>query len=664
MSEAPRCPECGQNLPPDAPEGLCPQCMLKAGLQSQTGAGLEPLGTVSYSPASAGFAPPSLEAMARHFPQLEVLEMLGKGGMGAVYKARQPGLDRLVAVKILPPEVGADPAFAERFAREARALAKLSHPNIVTVYDFGQADGLFYFIMEFVDGVNLRQAMRAGNLKPQEALKVVPQICEALQFAHDEGIVHRDIKPENVLLDKKGRIKIADFGLAKLLGKSAGEVTLTGTRQVMGTMHYMAPEQVEGARDVDHRADIYSLGVTFYEMLTGELPLGRFAPPSKKVQIDVRLDEVVLRALEKEPEQRYQHASDLKTEVEAIVRSDIPRAETTGSHRRPRIIPILGIMNILLALIVLFLSSAELLIGDDPEDIFAKAGQGQAGYQIYMSVFPILHYLSGAVLFTAGIGLLLGLPWARKGAIAVCVFELAIFVIEIPFMLLYVLAPIFQNISNEAAALELPEPVLALVHLVFIAGIGLTVLGYLVAQLVILQRPRIVAAFAVGDAATPEASKMRPRPSEPTRRWARWFAIAAFLSIGLVAAAFAIEPGLGRYLSNQTSLKFQANSDQAKLVVMKDGQHVAILSNSQDINLEPGMYAFEIQAPPSMTIQGCTVSEYAWNGSWIGNLDLTPLVFQAIGLADQRPLMPRLKGHNQVLARGRQIVFGVNLFAK
>ena len=175
--------------------------------------------------------------MASRFPQLEILELLGRGGMGAVYKARQKGLDRLVAVKILPPEVGADPAFAERFTREARALARLSHPNIVAVYDFGRphspspsgrgtASGargegsLFYFVMEYVDGVNLRQAIQAGGMSPKEALAIVPQICDALQFAHDEGIVHRDIKPENILVDKRGRVKIADFGLAKLLGQA------------------------------------------------------------------------------------------------------------------------------------------------------------------------------------------------------------------------------------------------------------------------------------------------------------------------------------------------------------------------------------------------------------------------------------------------------------
>jgi serine/threonine-protein kinase len=203
--------------------------------------------------------------------------------MGAVYKARQLGLDRWVALKILPPDASRDPAFAQRFGREARALAKLNHPHIVSVFDSGQAGGLYYFVMEYVDGVNLREAIQTSELGPQEAMAIVPQLCDALQYAHDEGIVHRDIKPENVLLDKKGGVKIADFGLARLLDQSNENFTLTGTHQVMGTPRYMAPEQMKQSHEVDHRADIYSLGVVFYEMLTGELPLGRFAPPSRKV---------------------------------------------------------------------------------------------------------------------------------------------------------------------------------------------------------------------------------------------------------------------------------------------------------------------------------------------------------------------------------------------
>ncbi|MGZ4965353.1 MAG: protein kinase domain-containing protein, partial [Limisphaerales bacterium] len=261
---------------------------------------------------------------------------------GAVYKARQPMLDRYVALKILPPEAASGPGFTERFTREARALARLNHPNIVAVHEFGQSSspslpleeraGLstvasakveerrrsaayHYLIMEFVDGANLREMERAQRLLPAQALSIVPKICEALQYAHDEGVVHRDIKPENILVDKKGRVKIADFGIAKILGAEQSQAPLTG---VIGTPHYMSPEQIEKPQTVDHRADIYSLGVVFYEMLTGELPLGRFAAPSKKVQIDVRLDEIVLRALEKEPEQRYQHASQVKSEVETI----------------------------------------------------------------------------------------------------------------------------------------------------------------------------------------------------------------------------------------------------------------------------------------------------------------------------------------------------------
>lgn len=330
MAETKTCPKCGAELPDNAPSGICPKCLMQAGLASDPRA--DSSSEMNPTTLTSGFIPPDPEDLAKHFPQLEILELLGKGGMGAVYKARQPGLDRLVAVKILPPEVGVDPAFAERFTREARALAKLSHQNIVSVFDSGEADGLYYFIMEYVEGTNLRHVMETGAIKPEEALAIVPQICEALQFAHDEGIVHRDIKPENILLDKQGRVKIADFGLAKLLGKSPADVTLTGTHQAMGTLHYMAPEQMQGAGSVDHRADIFSLGVVFYEMLTGEVPIGRFEPPSKKVDVDVRLDEVVLRSLEQEPERRYQQANKVKTDVEMISRSNDPGAELGGTR--------------------------------------------------------------------------------------------------------------------------------------------------------------------------------------------------------------------------------------------------------------------------------------------------------------------------------------------
>ena len=184
--------------------------------------------------------------------------------------------------------------------------------------------------MEYVDGVTLRRLVQERRLSPSEALRIVPQICEALQYAHNQGIVHRDIKPENILLDKQGRVKIADFGIAKILGPPEGANGLTATKGVVGTPHYVAPEQIEHPLRVDHRADIYSLGVVFYEMLTGELPLGRFPLPSQKVQVNVCLDEVVLRSLEKDPERRYQHASELKTAVETTLKQPAPPKQPPG----------------------------------------------------------------------------------------------------------------------------------------------------------------------------------------------------------------------------------------------------------------------------------------------------------------------------------------------
>jgi serine/threonine protein kinase len=314
---------------------LCPQCLLKQGLEAGDSRGGD-----STAGFEAGFAAPQPTELARHFPQLEILEFIGKGGMGAVYKARQKQLDRIIALKILPPEVGRDPTFAERFSREARALAKLNHPNIVSIYDSGEKDGLFYFAMEYVDGVNLREAIKAEQVSPEKALAIVPQICDALQYAHEEGVVHRDIKPENVLLDRKGRVKIADFGLSKLLGHEGPEPILTQTHQVMGTLRYMAPEQMQGTKSVDHRADIYSLGVVFYELLTGEVPMGRFEPPSQRVQVDVRLDEVVLRSLEREPTKRYQHASEVKTDVEMISRDVRPFAPVAAALSTPATTPV------------------------------------------------------------------------------------------------------------------------------------------------------------------------------------------------------------------------------------------------------------------------------------------------------------------------------------
>jgi serine/threonine protein kinase len=346
--------------------------------------------------------PPAPEEIATLFPNLEILECLGRGGMGVVYKARQKSLNRLVALKLLAPERAHDPQFAARFEKEAHALATLNHPNIVAIHDFGVTPGtsdvtpplagakpqaqLYYLLMEFVDGVNLRQLLHGDRISAHEALAIVPQICDALQYAHDQGIVHRDIKPENILMDRRGRVKVADFGLAKILGNvaqasqpaGAGGIPaasseaadtglgspvnpqagkpalqdLTDAGKVMGTPQYMSPEQIHAPGEVDHRADIYALGVVFYQMLTGELPGRKIEPPSKKVSIDVRLDEVVLRALENKPERRYQQASILKTQVETIIASSGPEPvsseaispEQTEQARKQLKVPAIGLI--------------------------------------------------------------------------------------------------------------------------------------------------------------------------------------------------------------------------------------------------------------------------------------------------------------------------------
>lgn len=301
---ASNCPQCGSPRITGSPYGLCPRCVLSAGFPTHGDA---------KAPATA----PLPADLSSHFPQFEIREWIGRGGMGWVYLARQRQLDRPVALKILPPETARDPAFAERFLREAQALARLNHPNIVTIYDFGQSGPYFYFVMEYVEGSDLRQLERARPLRPDEALAIVPRICDALQYAHDEGVVHRDIKPENILIDRKGRVKIADFGIAKIMDQEP-DITLTGRRAALGTPHYMAPEQIESPDQVDHRADLYALGVVFYEMLTGSLPLGRFESPSQRFTMDVRMDDIVLKSLERDPERRYQTASAVKTDIEAM----------------------------------------------------------------------------------------------------------------------------------------------------------------------------------------------------------------------------------------------------------------------------------------------------------------------------------------------------------
>lgn len=347
------CSQCGQPIPEGSANGLCPRCVYAKAL-APTMDGI-----------SGPHEPPSLEAVRAAFPHLEVSCLIGSGGMGAVFKARQPQLDRFVALKILPEELAGQPGFSARFQREAQALAKLSHPHIVTVHDFGQSGGFFYLLMEFVDGMNLRQLMQARRLTPKEALSIVPPVCEALQCAHDHGIVHRDIKPENLLIDKAGVVKIADFGIAKMIGGAEGAFaydnepgTSVPGSLPFGTPDYAAPEQANGT--ADHRADIYSLGVVLYEMLTGQRPKEKIEMPSKRVQVDVRIDEIVLRALERTPELRYQTAAEFRTQVEAAVQPRAisqPALKRKNGCLRPLIIAGVILLALLGLMFVIYLAS-------------------------------------------------------------------------------------------------------------------------------------------------------------------------------------------------------------------------------------------------------------------------------------------------------------------
>jgi len=261
----------------------------------------------------------------------ELEELVGHGGMSSVYRAHDSLLERYVALKVLHEQYNEDDDFVERFKREARLVAQLQHPNIVTVIDRGEQAGRQYIVFEYIEGENLKElVVRRGRLEVREALEIAIEVARALGFAHEHGLVHRDVKPQNVLLNGDGRAKVTDFGIARSLDVEQG-VTQTGT--VLGTSNYIAPEQASG-KHVDQHSDVYSLGVVLYEMLTGQLPFPGESfvavalkhvnepPPSVldvRGDIPIRVAEAVDRALEKEPERRFPTMDAFAAELDACL---------------------------------------------------------------------------------------------------------------------------------------------------------------------------------------------------------------------------------------------------------------------------------------------------------------------------------------------------------
>lgn len=253
--------------------------------------------------------------------QYRIVEQIGLGGMATVYKAYQPALDRYVAIKILPAYYAHEPGFAERFTREARAVAKLTHPHVLPIYDFGQNDGLSYIVMQCVDAGTLKDMM-GKPINLMTGADIIEQLADALDYAHEQGVIHRDVKPSNVLMDRGRWVLLSDFGLAKMV---EGSLQLTGSGVGVGTPAYMAPEQGQGLK-VDRRADIYSLGIILYEMVTGRVPYEAETPMAVVVKhiteplplpralnsdLPESVERIIMKALAKNPADRYETAGKM-----------------------------------------------------------------------------------------------------------------------------------------------------------------------------------------------------------------------------------------------------------------------------------------------------------------------------------------------------------------
>jgi len=293
---------------------------------------------MSETVSHATFQAPELEEVAALFPGYDIHSLIACGGMGAVYHATQRSLDRGVAIKILPREFSQNEEFRVGFEAEAKAMAKLNHPNLIGVYDFGEIEGLLYIVMEYVAGTSLYAVCHGKTLQPTEALKIVIDVCQGLAHAHHYGILHRDIKPSNILLDLNSNPKVGDFGLASALGNQIQE-----GEQIFGTPGYTAPEVIDPPYTFDHRADIFSVGVMLYELLTGNTPNGQKPISALPPVTNPRLRAVVQRATSNDPKARHASCDELATDLKKIIAAaNNPRLAGNAASKKARAMPQLG----------------------------------------------------------------------------------------------------------------------------------------------------------------------------------------------------------------------------------------------------------------------------------------------------------------------------------
>jgi len=278
--------------------------------------------------SSTSFEAPTLEALSSLLPAYHFTAFIAQGGMGAVYKAKQIALDRDVAVKVLPRELGDDPDFRQSFETEAKAKGRLKHPNLNGVYDFGSIDGMLYIVMEYVNGKSLYHSAYNMAVAPDQAAAIVKGICDGLAHAHDNGVIHRDIKPANILLNEKIVPKIGDFGLAR-------PHWAEGPGLIMGTPGYTAPEIYDNPEHADRRTDIYAVGVILFELMTGQRPEEDGELPSALVNCDKRLDAIFKKATDPDPARRYATAEEMSKDLESWADKEPEAAASLRTMQKP-----------------------------------------------------------------------------------------------------------------------------------------------------------------------------------------------------------------------------------------------------------------------------------------------------------------------------------------